>query len=170
VLTIRHGIASDLPALIAMADDAVAWLTSTGRGGQWGTTPWSQNEHSLDRLTEMAAGDGLWVGELDHRPVGVMALGEPPPYVPTTTEPELYVQFLLASPRHRGQGIGRSLLEHADAEARRQGINLLRVDCWAAGDGRLIEYYVAAGFRPTERLQVGSWPGQLLERRQPTTS
>jgi hypothetical protein len=88
VLRIRPGVPEDRPALIAMADEAVAWLVSIGRGEQWGTTPWSQNQHSVDRLNEMVAGDGLRVAELDHRPVGVMALGEPPPYVPKTTEPE----------------------------------------------------------------------------------
>jgi GNAT superfamily N-acetyltransferase len=164
VLRIRPGVPADRPALIAMADEAVAWLASIGRGGQWGTTPWSQNQHSVDRLNEMVAGDGLWVAELDHRPVGAMALGDPPPYVPKATETELYVQFLITSRQHRGQGIGRELLRHADAEARRRQATILRLDCWAGGDGRLIDYYVAAGFRPTERFQVGSWPGQLLER------
>lgn len=44
-------------------------------------------------------------------------------------------------------------------------MSLLRVDCFAGGEGRLVEYYEARGFTPTETFVVGDWPGQVLERR-----
>jgi hypothetical protein len=41
-LTIRRGRPDDARAVLAMLDGAVRWLASTGRGGQWGTEPFSQ--------------------------------------------------------------------------------------------------------------------------------
>ncbi|MGH3434055.1 MAG: hypothetical protein ACRDQB_14590, partial [Thermocrispum sp.] len=62
--------------------------------------------------------------------------------------------------------------EHARRIARQRGIGLLRVDCWAGGDGGLVAYYTGQGFTPTERFTVGDWPGQVLARRlaQPAVS
>jgi hypothetical protein len=39
---IRAGDQRDADTLLAMFDDAVAWLRQQGRGDQWGTRPWSQ--------------------------------------------------------------------------------------------------------------------------------
>jgi GNAT superfamily N-acetyltransferase len=94
-----------------------------------------------------------------------MVLGPAPSYVPAVSEPELYVQLLVTARSHAGRGIGRLLLEHARAHAAARGAALLRVDCWAGGDGGLVRYYQAAGFAPTTRFTVQDWPGRVLERR-----
>lgn len=63
--------------------------------------------------------------------------------------------------------MGSALLAHAAEETRRAGISLLRVDCYAGDDGKLVRYYEANGFTRTEAFTVGEndWPGQLLARR-----
>jgi GNAT superfamily N-acetyltransferase len=85
--------------------------------------------------------------------------------VQPASEPELYVHLLLADPARRGAGVGAQLLEHAREEAFERGIELLRVDCWAGGDGRLIAYYEAQGFTRTATFDADGWPGQVLEQR-----
>lgn len=80
-------------------------------------------------------------------------------------EPELYVHSLVTDRRFAGRGVGGALLAHAVDEARRHGVSLLRLDCYAGGDGRLVAYYEGNGFTPTETFTVGDWPGQVLARR-----
>jgi GNAT superfamily N-acetyltransferase len=100
-----------------------------------------------------------------------MVLGPAPSYVLAVSEPELYIQLLVTARSHAGHGIGRALLEHARAEAAACGAALVRVDCWAGGDGGLVRYYRAAGFTPTDRFTVDGWTGQVLEQRlQPPTA
>ncbi|GAB3369821.1 hypothetical protein H5411_30485 [Amycolatopsis echigonensis] len=57
------------------------------------------------------------------------------------------------------------LLEYSMDEAKRRGIDLVRVDCWAGGDGDLPRYYESQGFKPTEQFTVDGWLGQVLEQR-----
>ena len=80
-------------------------------------------------------------------------------------EPERYVRLLVSDRRHAGLGIGAALLTHAAEETRRAGVGLLRVDCWAGGDGHLVTFYERNGFTPTDRFLSDAWPGQVLARR-----
>jgi GNAT superfamily N-acetyltransferase len=92
-------------------------------------------------------------------------------YVPAAGEPELYLNLLLVSRRHGGQGIGTALIEHAKQEATARGIGLIRVDCWAGEDGSLVRVYEKYGFSRVQELSValpaGEWPGMLLAMRLP---
>jgi GNAT superfamily N-acetyltransferase len=85
--------------------------------------------------------------------------------VPAVDHPELYVRLVIASRTAEAKGTGRKLMEFADAEARRQGIPNLRVDCFAGGSGRLVEFYESCGYVRSSTFTVGEWPGQLLEKR-----
>ncbi|KAL1863800.1 hypothetical protein Plec18170_000640 [Paecilomyces lecythidis] len=98
--------------------------------------------------------------------VGALALGERMPYVTPVSEPELYVRLLVTDRQWAGKGIGKRLLEHARELANRAGVSLLRVDCYAGGDGKLVQYYESQGFRRWERLNPkGDWPCQVLAQR-----
>ena len=62
------------------------------------------------------------------------------------------------------------LLDHARELAREAGVGLLRVDCFAGGDGALVRYYEKQGFtRDVEfavpRVNDSDWPGQVLVQR-----
>ncbi len=61
--------------------------------------------------------------------------------------------------------MGATLLAHAAAETRRKNVSLLRVDCFAGSEGRLIAYYEKQGFTRTNTFAVGDWQGQILEQR-----
>ncbi len=90
---------------------------------------------------------------------------ESPWYAPVTDEPGLYVMLLLTSRRFIGQGIGTALLDRARADCLARDLSLLRVDCWAGGQGQLVRYYESAGFTPTQSFDREGWPGQLLIQR-----
>jgi GNAT superfamily N-acetyltransferase len=165
-MEIRQGDERDIPAILGLLDRAVEWLVSRGRDGQWGTQPWSARPEAVARVGEIVRDGTPWLAEVGGETAGAMTLTpHPTPYVPAAAEPEVYVHLLVTDRRHAGHGIGGALLSHAVAEARRQGIGLLRVDCYAGGDGRLVEFYRGQGFEPVERFTVGDWPGQLLAQR-----
>ncbi|MEU7119363.1 GNAT family N-acetyltransferase [Streptomyces zaomyceticus] len=165
-ISIRKGGAEDLPAVLGVLDSAVVWLNGRGITAQWGTEPFSGRPKAVKQVEDtMAAGDP-WLAEVDGVPAGTMTLTpHPGQYVEPADEPEVYVRLLATDARFHGQGVGAALLAHAVEETRRRGVSLLRVDCFAGGEGRLVEYYEARGFTPTETFVVGDWPGQVLERR-----
>jgi GNAT superfamily N-acetyltransferase len=164
-VTIRAGTPADVPAVLAMLDGAIRWLTERGRTGQWGSEPQSAEPRRIESLASFARGGGLWLAEIDAEPVGALAVGTAPSYAQPVTEPELSVNWLLTDRTREGQGIGGRLLAHARTLAAAAGVALLRVDCYAGDDRALVGYYERQGFTPTRRFTVGEWPGQILEQR-----
>ncbi|CAM4059865.1 GNAT family N-acetyltransferase [Kibdelosporangium persicum] len=165
-MRIRAGDDTDLDTILALGDEAVAWMVSQGNTQQWGTQPWSQNAARITRVRDILAEGELWVAELDGEPVGVLVTaGKPDPHVPLVDEPEIYVRLLLTSRRHAGKKIGSQLLDKAVSLARERGISLVRVDCYAGGTGELVRYYERNGFVKTDTFTVNEWPGQVLSQR-----
>ncbi|MDA2814220.1 GNAT family N-acetyltransferase [Nocardiopsis sp. RSe5-2] len=163
-MRIRKGGPDDVPSVLAMLDGAVEWLTARGREGQWGSQPWSEFPERVRRIEDKA--DGLWMAEIGGEPAGALALSPvPEPYVDPAPEPELYVGLLVTARAFTGRGVGARLLGFARDQARERGVALLRVDCWAGGDGALIAYYERQGFTPTERVPVGTTAVQVFEMR-----
>ncbi len=167
-MRIRRGGPDDVPVALAMLDSSVAWLAERGRTGQWGTEPWSARPSAVRRVTEMVTEGETWVAEPDGSgtPAGTLVLGcGPHHYIDPVDEPERYVWLLVTDRAFAGRGVGAALLDHAVAETRRAGVGLLRVDCYAGDDGRLLAYYRSQGFTPLGPFTVREWPGMLLARR-----
>lgn len=165
---IRPGGPADADYLLVMLDEAVAWLADRGLGGQCGTGPPATRPAMVRRARAMAASGDLWIARLDGVVAGALVLaGQAPDYVPPAAEPELYIDLVVAARRYAGRGVGTALLDFARFQADQRGLRLLRVDCWAGGEGALRAYYTQAGFTPTATFTVGDWPGQVLEQRLP---
>ncbi|MGW8767261.1 GNAT family N-acetyltransferase [Streptomyces sp. NPDC055815] len=165
-MKIRKGGAEDLPAILAILDSAVVWLNGKGITAQWGTESFSGRAKAVEQVERTMSEGDPWIVEIDGVPAGTMTLTpHPGQYIAPADEPEVYVRLLATDARFHGHGVGAALLAHAEAETRRQGVSLLRVDCFAGSEGRLIAYYEGQGFTRTEPFQVGDWPGQVLERR-----
>ena len=161
---ITHGSAADAPALLALFDDAVAWLAARGQTGQWGSEPFSARPPQVARAQAWAAGGGLWLARgAGGEPAGALVVGDAHDYVPPAACPELYVQVLLTASAWRGRGVGAALVGHAEELARRQGARQLRVDCWA-GVPELPAAYERLGFTRSGSFDVGGWPGAILVR------
>ncbi|MFF6876839.1 GNAT family N-acetyltransferase [Streptomyces sp. NPDC012474] len=170
-ITIRDGGPDDIPAILGMLDSCVEWLVSQGRTGQWGTRPLSQSPKTVESVGRYMAEGSVFMADADGVPAGTLTLtdsaGAYLSHLPQPGEPERYIHWLASDRRFKGHGVGSALLAHAAEETRRAGISLLRVDCYAGDDGKLVRYYESNGFNRTEAFTVGEnkWPGQLLARR-----
>ncbi|MFE0518577.1 GNAT family N-acetyltransferase [Streptomyces sp. NPDC058954] len=169
-ITIRDAGADDVPVILGMLDSCVEWLAGQGRTGQWGTKPLSQSPRTVESVVRYMEVGAAYIAEADGRPAATLTLTDAPgaylSHLPPVGEPERYIHWLASDRRFRGHGVGSALLEHAAEVTRGAGVGLLRVDCYAGGDGRLVRYYEDNGFARTETyLGAGDWPGQVLERR-----
>ncbi|MFD5430974.1 GNAT family N-acetyltransferase [Kitasatospora sp. NPDC127067] len=166
---IRTGGREDIPDVLALLDGAVAWLAGRGRTGQWGDRPFSTDPARVEHIAKYGAEPFLIRLAVDDRgrTVGSCVLSEERgAYVPAVAERELFVRNLVTDRTRKGSGIGAALIADAVEEARRRGIGLLRVDCYAGADRGLVAQYRALGFTETEGFEVerpdGVWPGQVL--------
>ena len=162
-MAIQQGTAADAARLIALFDDAVAWLVARGQTGQWGSEPFSARSKNVQRAGAWAESGGLWFETDGDSDAGAIVLGDAHDYVPAATVPELYVQVLLTAASHRHHGVGGRLCDHAADLARAQGAQQLRVDCWAGVDA-LPAAYERLGFTRTGSFDVNGWPGAILVR------
>lgn len=147
-----------------MLDDAVRWLCAKGIEGQWGSTPFSARESTVDRVAGWVRRGVVQVAEQDDELLGVLASGPAPDYVPAATGPEVYVVALVAGRTPAAKGTGARLLRLAEQQAIDEGVDRVRLDCWAGGSGRLIDYYRGQGYEPVETFDLDGWPGQILQR------
>ncbi len=90
-------------------------------------------------------GAHLWLAELDGEPVGFLSMlvGSADPVQAEPGGAEIPRIFLL--PHARGAGIGRGLLQAAEAEARRQRLTYLWLDAMDTADWA-VRTYLAWGF------------------------
>jgi GNAT superfamily N-acetyltransferase len=172
-MTVRIRLAEpeDAAGVLRMLDGIVQWLAAQGRTEQWGTDAWTARPELVDRVEGRIARremrlmeDEDGVGEL----LGVVSLAEKSKdYVSPPPEPELYVDLLATSRAAKGRNVGGLLLTESRAEARRRGLRLLRLDCYAGGDRKLNAWYVSQGFSEVEPFVIkregkADWPGMLL--------
>ncbi|RDW89519.1 hypothetical protein BP6252_01551 [Coleophoma cylindrospora] len=194
-VTLRPGTVEDAPAMLRLMDIATDWLVKKGQSGQWGTERHSDNPARIKQAIELAESGGTWIavdsnwsssrtedgfsgsestdnsGEEDEElsiingVVGGLTVGQANTYVQPATEPELYVRYLATDRASSGKGIGTLLLEQARTLARKAGVSLLRLDCYAGGSGGLVRYYESQGFERMETFDINGWPGQILIQR-----
>ncbi|HUQ61550.1 GNAT family N-acetyltransferase [Lentzea sp.] len=164
--TLRRGGRQDLDLLLAFFDEAVEWMVARGQPTQWGTEPWSTDPRRVSRVGDLMGSGQVWIAEHDGVPAGALIVSDhPDPHVPPVDEPERYVRLLITSRKRAGNGIGSVLLDKARDIARTDGVELLRVDCWAGGGGKLVAYYERNGFTKSDTFTVRDWPGQVLSQR-----
>ncbi|WP_129308435.1 GNAT family N-acetyltransferase [Streptomyces sp. L2] len=167
-LTIRAGGPEDAPSVLRMLDSSVEWLVAQGRTRQWGTEPWSTDPKAVAMVERYVAQGTPYIAEVDGVPAATLTLTDAPgAYLARADEPERYIHLLASDRRFKGHGAGAALLAHAAEETRRAGVSLLRVDCYAGDDGKLVAFYERNGFTRTESFLHGAdeWPGQVLARR-----
>jgi GNAT superfamily N-acetyltransferase len=158
----RKGTIVDADAVLALFDANVSWLSERGRSAQWGNEPWSESAKLTGFVRDLLASGEVTIAESDGEVVGASVVTDHPmPYVPAIDEPERYLKLLIASPRHRGEKIGHRLIALARERTVADGVHLLRVDCWAGGDRRLVSYYTGEGFTPTQEIEVR--PGTAVQ-------
>lgn len=183
-MRIRLAQAADVAPVLEMFDGIMEWLVGLGRTAQWGTEPWSKQRVLVqlieDRVTrgelrvavEPRDGGGGPAEEQDSGEVivGAIAVSDQcSDYVSAPSEPELFINLLGTSRKAKGGNVGGALIDEARAEARRRGVRLVRVDCFAGAEGRLSAWYESQGFAAVEPFVVQrpgrpDWPGMLLQQ------
>src|SRR4051794_37613668 len=159
---IRPGTPGDEAALMALFDEAVAWMAARGQPGQWGDRPFSARRETRQRVREFAESEGLWIAERGDDPLGAVIVGVHPPHVEPIDRSELYIELLISSRRHAGNAIGARLVRLAGEIAEERGRDVLRADCWA-GAATLRRFYDPRGFQRSGPFDPRRWIGQGLE-------
>jgi len=161
MMTIKHATAADLMEVLALLNEAAAWLHSRGLD-QW------PDGFSANRIGPMVARHEVWIARNDGRPVGTVTIsGEADPDFWTAAEsrePAVYLSKLAISRSEAGSGLGALLLRWAVDYAARIGCDWARLDAWRTND-QLHAYYHRQGW---EQLRIVSLPhrrsGALFQR------
>lgn len=173
-VTLRPATEADVPAMLGLMDTAIAWLVSQGRTGQWGDGKEASisNPARVAQFTDLARPNSpigsSWVATTDAGSIiGALSVGAAPDYVRPAAGPELYVRLLITDRAWKGLGLGAFLVARARALGRAARVPVLRVDCYAGGDGKLVRWYESVGFERAETFEAkgGTWPGQVLVMR-----
>lgn len=173
-MKIRPARESDVAPVLAMFDGIMEWLVAQGRTAQWGTEPWSKRRELVQRVEDRVSRGELRVAVEPRfgleEILGVVSFsGQCSDYVSAPSEPELFINLLGTSRQAKGRNVGGVLIDESRAEARRRGLRLVRVDCFAGDDGRLRDWYTSQGFEAVEPFTVRrpgrpDWPGMLLQQ------
>ena len=117
----------------------------------------------FDKHLARAGPEHIWVAEHNGEVVGFVGL--------IVGEQEAEVEPIVVASGHRGKGIGKSLLNHAIAEAKRMGVRFLNVRP-VARNVEAISFFYNSGFRLLGHIELfmelsspasGAWkPGPEL--------
>lgn len=126
-MNIRQAVKADVPEIMRLVA-AVVPAMNAGGNFQWDST--YPNSEVFER--DIALGQ-LWVAEADGCIAGISAIttDQEPEYAAVgwdIAEEAIVTHRLAVSPAMRGRGIAAALLEKAESEAKRRGINILRID------------------------------------------
>lgn len=126
-MQIRKATVSDIPAILNIIAKVVPLMQSQGNF-QWNDT--YPNEQVFKQDIEQ---DQLWVADIDGALGGVTAIttDQYPGYVDAgldLSEEAIVPHRVAVDPDLRGMGIAKALMLKAEEEAKRRGINRLRVD------------------------------------------
>ncbi|HEY2477173.1 MAG TPA: GNAT family N-acetyltransferase [Solirubrobacterales bacterium] len=102
----------------------------------------------------LARGDA-WVAERDAEVVGVLVLVAEPDH--------LLIENVAVDPAHQGEGIGRELLAHTEAEARDRAIAALRLFTHEKM-AENIALYGRLGYRETHREERSGFARVFMEK------
>jgi GNAT superfamily N-acetyltransferase len=111
---------------------------------------WFGIAEANENYIAMAEREPTILASLDGRDVGILVLKHHSPYAS-----EVYLMAVRAE--HHRHGIGRALLQRADAQLARAGVEYLQVKTLSAsaedeGYAKTRAFYLAYGFRPLEEF------------------
>ncbi len=128
-VNVRRATMDDLPFIRSLAERFARFGTPPWRDP---TLMWQFHQHSADEVgTSISTSDLVLIAEdAQGTPLGFICATHATDFF--TQEPQGYVSDLAVSAEAEGKGVGRKLLEHAEAWARAQGYRILTLDVFAA--------------------------------------
>ncbi len=166
LMEIKAALPDQLPLVMDILAEAAAWLTAKGIN-QWPSPP---NEHWWRRMERQLANGEVYLAYLNGEAVGTLRLIWSDPYW-ADDEKAGYVHSLALRNRVHGLKMGAALLHWAMDESRRQGKQVIRLDCGAANrepeaaSGRLRRYYEELGFVYFGEVQDHDYTAVLYEKK-----
>jgi L-amino acid N-acyltransferase YncA len=171
VWQIRPAVAAEAADILAISDQASAWLVAHGLSDQWGAEPPSSEPSFVARVSDWIR-DGEVVVAVDANGFvhGYAVTGSfPPPYFDRTVaqravEDAYYAYTVVSRMRPESRGVGACLIAWAADRARAFGVSFLRLDCWA-DNAELRAYYGKLGFVECDAYVDEGWRGVVLQMR-----
>ncbi len=149
-LTLESALPADVGDVLAVLDEAAAWLRASGVD-QW-------PDHFESTWVESAIERGeTWLARLDGVVAGTITLDWEDPLWSDLDEPAGYVHRMAV--RRSATGLGAVLLDWAVATSQALGCDQLRLD-FVSSNTRLRSYYESRGFQHQGDVPVGGAPGQ----------
>lgn len=141
LIEVRRAESADVSSITSVLREASQWLLSKG------IDMWDRRDFSDERTSSQVLLGEYWIGEQFEEVVGVFRLLWDDPRVWRESPGEAgYVHNLAVAPGFHGQGMGRILLDRAEALIEGEGRSRARLDC-VLGNERLRSYYSEAGYR-----------------------
>jgi GNAT superfamily N-acetyltransferase len=146
MVTIGPATPHELDDVLAVLDDAAAWLQAIGVTGQWPAS-FSGEPAWVERFRDWAGDGRLFIACDDAGAVvGCFRMMLSDRHIwGDDNGSNLYLHSLAVRRAVASAGIGAAMLTWACDYAARAGVAELRLDCWAGND-RLVRYYTDAGF------------------------
>jgi predicted N-acetyltransferase YhbS len=165
---IEQATIDDLPAILAMRQEASDWLAKQGIN-QWAAA-WPTPEAQSERiLSSIRAGETWMVRDNDGSTAATVALdsfSDPKLWTPAEQQqPSMYLHRLIV--RRKYSGLGTDVIEWACKRAGELGNDWVRIDVWTDNVG-LHRYYELRGFRHVRTLDLSDYPSGALFQRQAT--
>jgi predicted N-acetyltransferase YhbS len=163
---IEQATIDDLPAILAMRQEASDWLAKQGIN-QWAAA-WPTPEAQSERiLSSIRAGETWMVRDNDGATAATVALdsfSDPKLWTPAEQQqPSMYLHRLIV--RRKYSGLGTDVIEWACKRAGELGNSWVRIDVWTDNVG-LHRYYEQRGFQHVRTLDLSDYPsGALFQRK-----
>lgn len=148
-LLIRPATATDAPALGVLEGQLAAYHAEIDPTQHRAIVPDGTRLWAKWQVENKKA----WVAEKNGTVVGFLALEErssgQEPFDSRATETVWYINMVTVEETLRGQGIGTALMAHAEAEARKVGVDTLAIT-YMQGNPGAENLYTTLGFRPAK--------------------
>lgn len=148
LLEFRQAKDADLPAVLAMLDEAAAWLDDKGIR-QWPAKFSDVNDWRRARIESYISAGHTWMASINDRVAATFTLGEADPdYAhgwPDGPETGLYIFRMAVTRSWSGCDLGGRILDWASVRAAEHGRQWLRLDCHRENPG-IQAYYEHRGF------------------------
>ena len=140
MLPIRLAVAADMPALVALLQEAQTWMD------QRSLHQWVPGAHDPTLVEAMIQQNTLHILERDGRIIATCQLLDSlPAHWALKDESVGYISTLTVERASAGQGIGAGFLRWAERESRVKGKTWVCLDC-SGKNPRLCAYYESQGY------------------------
>ncbi|WP_309122594.1 GNAT family N-acetyltransferase [Paenibacillus sp.] len=160
-LTLDRANASSLLVVHALWEDAYRFLAANG------IEQWRPEQVTLAAVTYAFERSEMFLvrDASENVFVGTFFLLRSDPHVWKGDErtDAAYLHRLVVGRRYAGRGLGKQVLELAEAYMRNRGIACFRLDCMA-DNAKLNEFYRSAGFAYKGRTDGDGWSASLFEK------